>query len=220
MANDRRVNISGKSSNRAPAPVRVRVQTYGTCTVDVAGVRLGRNADVVIALLLLLTHSPNMQLPRDTALELLWPTSPEKRQRGNLRQAMYKLRQMGINASMHGDQVELDASQLEPTFSIRRDAASFDAQVLPGHEPLGQFLAGYDVGDNAPLSAWIEHQRERANGDVRRVLATALNTRRAVADWAAAEPLARWLLQFDPLNEAATLAMSECLLMSGAKYEA
>ena len=198
----------------------VRVQTFGTCTVDVGGVRLGRNADIVISLLLLLTHSPNMQLPRDSALELLWPESPEKRQRGNLRQALYKLRQMGIHASLHGDQVELDAAQLEPTFSIRRDVASFNEQVLPGHEPLGQFLAGYDAGGNAELSAWIENERERANGDVRRVLSTALNARRVIADWAAAEPLARWLLQFDPLNEAATLVMSECLLMSGAKYEA
>lgn len=188
--------------------------------MDVAGSRLGRSAEVVIALLLLLAHSPGMQMPRDVLLGLLWPASPEKRQRGNLRQALYKLRQMGIRASMHGDQVVLDESQVEPTFSIQRDLVSFEELIVPGLEPFGSFLAGYDAGSNAALAEWIENQRERAHGDARRVLAMALNARREIADWAAAEPLARWLLQFDPLNEAATLVMSECLLMAGAKYEA
>ncbi|MEO7997605.1 MAG: AAA family ATPase [Gemmatimonadaceae bacterium] len=219
-SDDKPGNLKSISTPTGIAPVRVRVQSYGTCTVDVAGVRLGRNADVVIALLLLLSHSPGMQMPRDTVLELLWPTSPEKHQRGNLRQALYKLRQMGIQAAMHGDQVELDASQLEPTFSIRRDSASFEAQVVQGHEPLGPFLAGYDTASNEPFADWVENERERANGDARRVLSTALHARRVEADWVAAEPLARWLLQFDPLNEAATLVMSECLMMAGAKYEA
>lgn len=212
---------SKSSPLEPPAPsVMVRVQSYGTSSVDVAGNRLGRSAEVVIALVLLLAHAPGMQMPRDILLGLLWPLSPEKNQRGNLRQALYKLRQMGIHASMHGDQVVLDATQFEPTFSIQRDLASFEAQIVSGREPLGPFLAGYDAGSNAALCEWIENERERANGDARRVLAAALQTRRVVADWAAAEPLARWLLQFDPLNEAATLVMSECLLMAGAKYEA
>lgn len=205
---------------KTPKPVRIRIQTYGTCTVEVGGFRLGRNADVVVSILLLLTHSPNMQLPRDSMLELLWPESPEKRQRGNLRQALYKLRLMGINATMNGDQVVLDQGQIEKSFTIRRDIPTFEALVLTGQEPFGQFLAGYDAGDNAYFAEWIENERERANSDARRVLSMMLNVKRESSDWIAAEPLARWLLQFDPLNEAATLAMSECLLMSGAKYEA
>jgi len=200
--------------------VTVRVQAYGACTVDVAGNRLGRGADIVVSILLFLVSAPGMQMPRETIIQMLWPRSPEKRQRGSLRQALYKLRLMGIEVAMNGDLVVLGARQIEPTFSVRRDAASFQAQVVQGHEPFGPFLLGFDTSTSEALDAWVEAERERAHGDARRVLAQALRARHAVADWVAAEPLARWLLQFDPLNEAATLVMAECLLLSGAKYEA
>ena len=224
VAQDRRIKTSLKSppfSSQSDARhVTVRVHAYGACSVEVAGNRLGKNADVVVSLIILLTHAPGMQMSRDTVLALLWPNSPDKHQRGNLRQALYKLRQMGVHAALNGDQIELDGSQLEPTFSMRRDAQSFDSQVVQGHEPFGPFLPGFDLGASPLLVDWIENERERAHGDARRVLAQALRARHAVADWVAAEPLARWLLQFDPLNEAATLVMAECLVLSGAKYEA
>lgn len=202
------------------SPVTVRVHAFGACSVEVAGGRLGRNADVVVALIILLAHAPGMRMSRDPVLALLWPNSDDKHQRGNLRQALYKLRQMGVRIGLNSDQIEFDGSQLEPTFSVRRDAASFDAQVVHGHEPFGPFLAGFDTTELPALADWVENERERAHGDARRVLAQALRARHAVADWMAAEPLARWLLQFDPLNEAATLVMAECLVLSGAKYEA
>ena len=159
-------------------------------------------------------------MSRDTVLGLSGRIAPDNPQRGNLRQALYKLRQMGVNAALNGDQIELDGSQLEPTFSVRRDALSFDSQVVQGHEHFGPFLPGFDPGASPLLADSVENERERAHGDARRVLAQALRARHAVADSIAAQPLARWLLQFDPLNEAATLVMAECLVLSGAKYEA
>ncbi|MEP6833914.1 MAG: hypothetical protein ABJB74_10990, partial [Gemmatimonas sp.] len=202
MANERRKRITVKTSpssnENGVGTVTVRVHAYGACSVEVAGNRLGRNADVVVSLILLLTHAPGMQMSRDIVLDLLWPDSPDKHQRGNLRQALYKLRQMGVRAALNGDQIELDPSQLEPTFSVRRDALSFDCQVLQGHEPFGPFLPGFDTNASPALVDWVENERERAHGDARRVLAQALRTRHGIADWVAAEPLARWLLQFDP----------------------
>ena len=200
--------------------VTVRIQTFGACTVDVAGNRLGRNADILVTLLLVLAHSPGMQMPRDVLTGLLWPDAPDARSRANLRQALYKLRQMGVRASMRGEQIELDASQVERNFSIDRTIARFDGDVLNGHDPFGTFLPNFQADQNLPLQDWLETERERAHADARRVLAAALNTRHALADWHGAEPLARWLLQFDPLNEPATMVMAECLVLSGAKYEA
>lgn len=207
-------------SAESPSDEIVLIQAFGACTVEIAGQRLGRNADVVATLILLLSHAPGTQIPRDTLLQLLWPASPEKHQRGNLRQALYKLRQMGVRAAMNGDMVELDATQLVPTFSVRRDGRSFDAQIVTGLEPFGPFLPAFEANHGSGLGDWVETERERAHGDARRVLGAALRARHAAADWVAAEPLARWMLQFDPLNEAATLVMAECLVISGAKYEA
>ncbi|MGV3708763.1 MAG: AAA family ATPase [Gemmatimonas sp.] len=217
----RSTSTKGSSpSENGDAIPQIRIHAFGACTVEIAGARLGRNADVVARLILLLAHAPGHQMARDRVLQMLWPDSSEKHQRGNVRQALYKLRQMGIGATLNGDQIELDGVHFEPTFSMRRDPQSFDMQVVRGHEPFGPFLPGFDVSDNDLFAEWLENERERAAGDARRVLSTALRARHAVADWVAAEPLARWLLQFDPLNEAATLVMAECLVLSGAKYEA
>ncbi|MBC8086243.1 MAG: AAA family ATPase, partial [Phycisphaerae bacterium] len=220
MAGTTRTARSQSQAAEPRGPVTVRVQAYGVCTVDVAGSRLGRGADIVVSVLLFLVSAPGMQMPRDAIMGMLWPNSTEKRRQGNLRQVLYKLRLMGVDVQLQGDVVVLDGRQIEPTFSVRRDATSFAAQIVQGHEPFGPYLLGFDTGASDALDAWVEQERERAHGDARRVLAQALRARHAVADWMAAEPLARWLLQFDPLNEAATLVMAECLLLSGAKYEA
>lgn len=220
MSGSRRNSSLPTQAAKPRGPVTVRVQAYGACTVDVAGSRLGRGADIVVSVLLFMVSAPGMQMPREAIVQMLWPNSPEKRQQGNLRQVLYKLRLMGVDIEMRGDVVVLDGRQVESTFSVRRDAVSFAAQVVQGHEPFGPYLLGFDTSASSALDAWVEAERERAHGDARRVLAQALRARHAVADWVAAEPLARWLLQFDPLNEAATLVMAECLLLSGAKYEA
>ena len=200
--------------------VCVRVQTFGACVVEISGNRLGRNADIVIALVMMLVHAPGMQLPRDQLINTLWPDSPEPRRRGNLRQALYKLRQMGVRAVMNGDQVQLDEPQVLRNFSIDRTATNFENEIVRAHEPFGPFLPGFLTIPGSALDEWLDAERQRAHADARRVLASALRVQHAIANWQAAEPLARWLLQFDPLNEAATLVMAECLVLSGAKYDA
>ena len=104
-ATKRRADGTRSHSAKPPGPVSVRVQAYGVCTVDVSGNRLGRGADIVVSVLLFLVHAPGMQMPRAAIMQMLWPRSPELRQRGNLRQALYKLRLMGVEVAMNGDVV-------------------------------------------------------------------------------------------------------------------
>ena len=40
------------------------------------------------------------------------------------------------------------------------------------------------------------------------------------ADWHGADALAKWLLQFDPFNDEATLTVAECMAINGSKVEA
>jgi hypothetical protein len=88
-----------------------------------------------------------------------------------------------------------------------------------GHEPFGPYLPGFAV-PWPEFQAWIDEQREAVHADVRRVLADQLRRRKERADWGGADALARWLLQFDPLNEEATLTIAECTALSGSKHEA
>lgn len=113
--------VGGRRNHAANSPseaehvgVSVRVQAYGACTIDVGGNRLGRGADIVISVLLFLVTAPGMQVPREAITDMLWPTSTVKRQRGNLRQVLYKLRLMGVRAELSGDLVVLDSRQDNP----------------------------------------------------------------------------------------------------------
>ncbi|MEN9508023.1 MAG: hypothetical protein RLZZ621_586, partial [Gemmatimonadota bacterium] len=202
----------------AAAPFLI-AQTLGAARLTLGDILIGANAGMLFPLLVRLLFSPGMSVSRGALLNELWPTLPEERRRGNLRQALYKLRGMGLNVAMFGDDVKLDRSQVGRTFCVDRSTDLFERDVLTGHEPLGPFLAGW-TASTAEYQQWVEHARETVHADVRRVLVEHLRGKRELADWTTAETIARWLLQFDPLNEEATLTLAECTMMSGAKVEA
>jgi DNA-binding SARP family transcriptional activator len=62
----------------------------------VGGERVGPDAELAFALLLVLTLSEGRPLGRRQLIDLLWPATTEARARHNLRQALYKLRQLGV----------------------------------------------------------------------------------------------------------------------------
>jgi DNA-binding SARP family transcriptional activator len=197
----------------------LRVQSLGAATVLIGDTRLDPSADTLFALLMRTIYAPGLQVGRDILLRSLWPGQPESRQRANLRQALYKLRLQGVRIGLTGDAVELEAAQLAPVFAIHRTALRFDEDVTRGHEPFGVFLPGYSTGW-AEYDEWLAVQREAVHADVRRVLVEQLSARRHRADWTGADALAKWLLQFDPLNEEATFTVAECLARNGSKVEA
>jgi DNA-binding SARP family transcriptional activator len=197
----------------------LRVQTLGTATMHCGDVRIGPSAGILFALILRLTHAPGMQLGRETLLDTLWPGQPESRRRANLRQALYKLRSHGLRVRVKGDSASIDATQVVRTFAVERTVARFERDVVAGQEPFGAFLPGF-VSPCDAFAEWVQEEREAVHAEVRRVLVTQLRGRRERADWSGAEVLARWLLQFDPLNEDATLTLADCTMLSGSKAEA
>ncbi len=215
-----------RTVNQSVAPVRdahgrsrIRLHTLGAAVMLAGDVRIDPSAGTSFSLVLRLAYSPGMHVARDVLLRELWPGQQPTRQRANLRQALYKLRQLGVNAALIGNTVGLDVSQVDHTFSLARTAEQFERDVIFGHEPFGPFLPGY-VAAWPDFGEWLETTREAVHADVRRVLVGQLRSRRERADWGGAEALARWLLQFDPLNEDATLTIAECTALAGAKSEA
>jgi DNA-binding SARP family transcriptional activator len=197
----------------------IRLQTLGAATILVGETRVSASAGTLFALLLRVALSPGMLVSRAVLLSALWPDQPEVRRRANLRQALYKLRSHGARIASHGDVVQLDASQVLRTFAVDRSIESFERDVTHGHEPFGVLLPGL-LAPSLEQQEWLERLRELVHADVRRVLLHQLRTRRDRADWGGADALARWLLQFDPLNEEATLTIAECTALSGSKQEA
>lgn len=197
----------------------VRLQTLGATTIDVGRTQVDPSAGMLFALLVRLAYAPGHSVARDALLSCVWSEHSELRRGANLRQALYKLRQMGVRAGLVGELVTLDAEQIAPTFSLTRTADRFEADVTRGTEPFGLFLPGYATG-RREFDEWLAGVRDAVHADVRRVLVAQLRARRERADWMGADAMARWLLQFDPLNEDATLTYAECTARNGSKAEA
>ncbi|HEY0929410.1 MAG TPA: AAA family ATPase [Gemmatimonas sp.] len=207
----------------APDPTDQRpqlvVQTLGAARMIIGGQIITAQSEIAFAILLRLVYSPGMQVARDVLLGELWPGQASVRQRANLRQALYKLRSMGVDIALRGEAVQLTRAQVRLTFSVEREVATFDRDVTRGDEPFGTFVPDL-IACSAPYDVWLEQAREVVHGDIRRVLVEVLRLRRERADWSAAEVLSRWILQFDPLNEDATLTLAECRMIFGSKVEA
>lgn len=197
----------------------LRFQTLGAATILVGDSRMQGSAGTMFSLLLRVGYAPGMVVDRDELVAMLWPDYEALRGRANLRQALYKLRSFGVRIAMNGSVVQVDDAQFVRTFSLIRTTEAFDRDVTLGHEPFGTFLPGFVV-PWAAFQLWIDEQREAIHADIRRVLVEQLRRRRDRADWGGAEALARSLLQFDSLNEEATLTIAECTALSGSKSEA
>ncbi|QJR34376.1 AAA family ATPase [Gemmatimonas groenlandica] len=194
-------------------------QTLGAARLMLGDDRIVPSTGTLFALLVRVAYSPEYRHSRDELLTSLWPGQSIARQRGNLRQTLYKARSMGINVSLMGDCVCLDPRQVVTTFSLSHTPALFDRDVVRGNEPFGVFLPSF-VAPWPDYQEWVDAQRATVHAAVRRVLVELLRTRRERADWSGAEALARWLLQFDPLHEEATLTLAECTMLAGSKAEA
>ena len=199
--------------------VPLTLQTFGAARIMLGDQTLGMHNALLFMLVLRMAYAPSMAVRRDTVLEEFWPDQDEVRQRGNLRQALYKLRTLGVHAALRGDVIQLDAVQVQRTFSLVPSIESFERDITCGSEPYGTFLPDITPPTTA-LQGWIERTREAMHGAVRRVLVEVLRLRRERADWKGTQMVAQWLLQLDPLNEDGTLALAECAALTGSKAEA
>lgn len=199
--------------------VPITLRTLGDTCIVIGTQQLTMQSALLSMLVLRLAYSPQMMVRRDQLLRELWPDQEEVRQRGNLRQALYKLRGMGVRTAIRGDMVCLDEAQLQRTFALTPTVELFERDVTRGAEPYGLFLPGV-TAPTPELHEWLDQTREALHGDIRRVLADVLRARRERADWSGMHVVARWLLEIDPLNEDGTLGLAECVAMTGSKAEA
>jgi hypothetical protein len=129
-------------------------QTLGAARLVLGDARIVPSTGTLFALLVRVAYSPEYRQSRDALLTSLWPGQSVARQRGNLRQALYKARSMGINVSLIGDSVCLDPRQVVTTFALSQTTALFDRDVIRGNEPFGVFLPGF-VAPWPDLQEWI-----------------------------------------------------------------
>ncbi|MCA0377248.1 MAG: AAA family ATPase [Gemmatimonadetes bacterium] len=200
-------------------PELLRLDTLGATRLLLGRRVIGLHSGLLFALLTRLLYTPGLAVARDTLLREFWPTLGEARRRGNLRQALYKLRSMGLQVTLEANMVRLAREQVCRTFAFERTPELFERDIIRGEDTMGPLMPGFEAMSPEHLE-WYESARERVHGEMRQVLVQALRRRRERADWTGAEVLARWIIPLDPLNEDATLTLAECAMLAGSKAEA
>lgn len=193
----------------------VRCRVLGGAEIHTRGIRLTPESDLQFGLGLFFCAQPGRDVPRDEILRLFWPRHRSEAARHCLRQALYRLRILGIPV-----RTGARSNVLEPHFV----EADFLPAVADGAPP-GIYLRLADVtvlpayapGFSRPFARWVEEFRADVGSRLRRGLVRGISELRARGRYGDVERLCRFCLQLDPLNEEATLALAESVALAGGK---
>ena len=186
----------------------VRCRFLGHAQIEIAHTLVTPEAERLFALLAVLASEAGTARHRDDLAVLLWSDQPEERAKHNLRQTLYKARQLGVQVVTTGDEVVLPAS-----------GAWCDWQQ-PDTPVHGEWLGAYTGSFSDPFASWVVSTRVVVHASLRPRLVASMQAARASGDLRLSEQHATQLLRFDPLNEEATLVLAECAAMAGSKVDA
>jgi TolB-like protein/Flp pilus assembly protein TadD len=168
------------------------------------------------ALLAILAMVPGELRSREKLAALLWSDRAEKQARDSLKQAILRLRKSFDSVhplpliadreflSLDGAKVAVDVTEFERLIGEKSQAAI--DRAIPLYR--GDLLEGLDVRD-PEFDEWLLVERQRLRGLVREALAKLLDHHMAGSSHEQAGIVARRLLMFDPLREAAHRALMQ-----------
>jgi DNA-binding SARP family transcriptional activator len=196
----------------------VRCRILGQAEIHTRGIRLTPESELQFGLALYFCAQAGREVPRDEIARMFWPTHSIEAGRHCLRQALYRLRVLGVGVRTTAKCSVLDTHFIEadyaPAAAEGAPAAAYlrleDVDILPGYSPRFSRVFAH----------WIEDFRGEVGGRIRRGLVRAISEMRARGRYADVERLCRFCLRLDPLNEEATLALAESVALAGGKAEA
>jgi len=191
----------------------IRVLALGQCAIELDGTRVSAESELVFGLLLYLAARAGTAISRDEAQALLWPDLSHTRGRHCLRQAAYRLRQLGVPLRSDNSSLSIPFGEVTSDYAplIAADAPA----VAFSESQIGEVLPGYLPAFSAPFAAWVEEYRARLTQRIRRGLVRTIVDLRSKGRYREAEPLARVCLTSDPFNEVATLTLAEATAVLG-----
>ncbi|MDQ6827599.1 MAG: AAA family ATPase, partial [Gemmatimonadota bacterium] len=197
----------------------IRLRSFGQCVVETDSGRIVPDAGVLFAVALYLLMERHRSVNRDELEQLLWPTTDERKRGHCLRQAVYRLKALGLSISPpNGDRAHIAVEGASDVDALTVGTARGEEDVEALAEiVVGGFLPGYAPAFSERFTEWLERRRDIANSAARRVLVAAIAARRTRHEWGDVETLAKHCLAIDPLNEEATLSLAEAAAMHGSK---
>ena len=185
-----------------------RLQFLGTQRIEIGNEVLTPEAERLFAMMVRLSVPLGRMTSRQTIMDTLWPGADDANARHNLRQTVYKAREMGLVVESGEDGLRLDP---------RHWSCDWDDPV---GEVGGEWLAGYEPLFSEELVTWVTAQRLGVHALIRPRIIRSLQTARSAGDLVVANRYAVQLLGIDELNEEATLTRAESMAMQGAKVDA
>ncbi len=185
-----------------------RVRFLGAQRIEIGGVYVTPESERLFAMIVRLSVPLGRMTSRQTMMDTLWPGADDANARHNLRQTVYKARELGLVVESGEDGLRLDP---------RHWSCDWDDPV---GDVSGQWLPEYEPEFSEDLRSWIGAQRISVHALIRPRLIRSLQTARSAGELALADRHAMQLLEIDELNEEATLTRAELLAMQGAKVDA
>lgn len=159
-------------------------------------------------------------IPRDELVSLFWGDRERSKGRHSLRQMLYRLRQLEIPIVDAGDAVHLpEAAVACDVRAVLREGWEREAPedlVRAG----GELLAGGPQSYSEAYRDWYDGLEARVRTQLRRAALRFLGAAKREGRWGAVEEWALHVLRHDALNEEATLALAESMVMTGSKARA
>lgn len=197
----------------------IRLTLLGDCAIDIDGSTVTPAAAHLFALLLLLTLERDRRLSRQELQRYLFAVDADARLAShNLRQLLYRLRQMGLHFDERPSGLRLEHVSIIGHLDTLRTLSSREGENI-GRD-LITFLPSYAPRLPHAFLEWLDRMRDQADGQIRKLLLAALNAFRASQAWAPTLRIGEILRDFDPFNEDVVSSRAEALAMLGRRHEA
>ncbi len=160
---------------------------------------------------------------RDSVLGTFWPETDQSHARAALRSALYTLRNHlpdRVIRSRGDDDLSIDPSLLRTDVSALSDdfIAGRSAQVLANYK--GELLSGLFIGDAPAFEKWLDTERSRVKGIVRKAGAQLSQQLELRGDLAGAIDAARQAYELEPDDESAARRWISLLDRAGDRSQA
>lgn len=189
----------------------------GEAIIEIGDRTISPSATHVFALALHLATEAPRRISRTRLAELLFPGQKATAALHNLRQLLYRMRQLGVPLKSDTDFVSVDEQDVLDSVKLACAKRYPERRI---HSPRGlTILPEYDP-PTAPFSSWLEAYRDRQHRALVQSVSADLNVARRSGDWAAVQELASAVLELDVYHESATLCMAEAMARTGSKHRA
>src|ERR1051325_1378452 len=195
----------------------LHLRTIGPISITAGSTVFNASSPQACAALLSLVAERGKHVPRRTMVELLFPEATSQAGGHALRQLIYRLHKLG---AIEKDTQTVWIDPTKTSWDVETVLANGTIEVDQLRALSTGYLRDYQPDISPAFDEWLEQHRTSVSAASCKQLVRKLRMARSGSPGIATTEIASACLALDPLNEEATLAEAESLVMSGSKAAA